>query len=441
MPIPQDDLRKFWHTSAPGRLTPWQQALALGLREASKDMYNGHVCVSWIASKLRKTDETGEAYSSDSPEHGSLSEFFKKVDQEEDDWFPGKHNGARRGPLPLLTKAKRARIATCSMAQKAEGFEPSVEVTVKRCPAATLNPTTKQPFCDKTIRKVWLQDCYDFTPQFPWKYQSPLQKSFLPDDVMEHRLSMIRAIEGFSNCGSESGWWYRHVVWIDPCASLIPRSRRQYERMKRAQTNKKKRLISDDARMYNRNLRGKEETLKQASFEVEKVHWLMVLARGKVSVHVLPEDWAVNGVGMATAVRSLVQVLRRSLGSDAQLPRVLFTDRGTGMYVPSGRIVHVFNKAVTESGFRTFWGEDAAKQSPDMGDLLLHETAVSWFRSQMRREKPKKLPWEETRDEWEARAKVCVRRINAKYNVDGLCHQFLERLQQCKKQKGGRLKK
>ena len=407
MPLSQDDLRKLWHTSAPERLTPWQQAFALGLREASKEMYNGHVCVTWIASKLRKTDSSGEAYSELSPEPCSVSLFFKKVD-EVDDWFPGKHNGGKRGPKPILTKAKRARIASCSMAQKAEGDEPCIEVTIQRCPKATMNTKTKRPFCDKTIRKVWLQDCFDFTEEFPWKYQTALQKKFLPDPVMAHRLSMVNVIEAFPNCGDNDGWWYRHIIWMDPCSSLIPRTRKQYDRMRRAQTNNQKRLISDDARMYNRNPGGRQETLKQATYEVEKVNWLMVLARGKVSVHALPEDWAVNGEGMAVAVNALPQILRRSLGKDAQLPRVLFTDRGTGMHAPSGRIVKAFNNAIKASGFRTFWGEGAAKQSPDMGDLLLHETAGSWFRSQMRREKPIKLPWEETREEWIARANVCV---------------------------------
>ena len=440
MPLSQDDLRKLWHTSAPERLTPWQQAFALGLREASKEMYNGHVCVTWIASKLRKTDSSGEAYSELSPEPCSVSLFFKKVD-EVDDWFPGKHNGGKRGPKPILTKAKRARIASCSMAQKAEGDEPCIEVTIQRCPKATMNTKTKRPFCDKTIRKVWLQDCFDFTEEFPWKYQTALQKKFLPDPVMAHRLSMVNVIEAFPNCGDNDGWWYRHIIWMDPCSSLIPRTRKQYDRMRRAQTNNQKRLISDDARMYNRNPGGRQETLKQATYEVEKVNWLMVLARGKVSVHALPEDWAVNGEGMAVAVNALPQILRRSLGKDAQLPRVLFTDRGTGMHAPSGRIVKAFNNAIKASGFRTFWGEGAAKQSPDMGDLLLHETAVSWFRSQMRREKPIKLPWEETREEWIARANVCVRRINAKYDGDGLCHRFLTRLRDCKNLDGGRLRK
>ena len=141
MAPPQVDLRACWHTAPPGRLTAWQQALACGLREASQELYGGHVAVAWIASKLRKTDATGKAYSQDAPEQGSLSDFFKKIDADPD-WLPGKHCGRKRGPQGLLTKKKRARIAESSMRQKAEGHEPSIEVTVARCPAATLNPNT-----------------------------------------------------------------------------------------------------------------------------------------------------------------------------------------------------------------------------------------------------------------------------------------------------------
>jgi hypothetical protein len=32
-----------------------------------------------------------------------------------------------------------------------------------------------------------LDDCYDIEPDHPWKYQYPLQKIALPDDVKEHR--------------------------------------------------------------------------------------------------------------------------------------------------------------------------------------------------------------------------------------------------------------
>ena len=76
-----------------------------------------------------------------------------------------------------------------------------------------------------------------------------------------------------------------------------------------------------------------------------------------------------------------------------------------------------------------------------MGDLLLHETVVAWFRGKMRRTKPQVLPWEETRAQWAARAASCVRAINAEYNVAGLCAEFPDRLQACMDQGGERLAK
>ena len=53
MALSQETLRDLWHSSPAGRLTPWQQARALALRDVSKEMYGGRVRVNWIASKLR----------------------------------------------------------------------------------------------------------------------------------------------------------------------------------------------------------------------------------------------------------------------------------------------------------------------------------------------------------------------------------------------------
>ena len=439
MDTSQESLKVMWHSAAPGRLTPWQQSLALGLREASKEVYGGHVYVSWIASRLRKTDCTGKAYSEEAPKHSSLVEFFHKVDADPS-WFPGKHCGTKRGPPPLMTKAKRARIASPGMRQKDEGHEPAVEVTLADCPVSTINPKTGKPFCEKTIRKVWMEDCYDFDPSHPWKMQLPLQKNFLPDDIKEHRLAMVRAILQTQEHGDSVSWWARNVVWMDPCASILPRSRRQYDKMRRAEIGNKKRLISDDARMYSRNLKGPKESLKQCGFESERISWLIVLARGTVAVEMLPEDWVVDGAGMASAVQRVPQILRNMLGDAALLPRVLFTDRGTGMYVPNGHVTHHYADAVSKAGLRLYWGANAKQQAPDMGDMLLHETAVSWFRSKMKREKPVVLPWEETREQWEARATRCVQAINEEYDVAGLCRAFPARMLECQEKAGDKLR-
>ena len=438
----QEALQELWHSCAPGRLTPWQQSMALALREASKEIYNGYVCLSWISSKLQKTDSSGKSYlrgEKSHPAHSSVKEFFEKVDADRH-WFPGKHSGTKRGPEPVLTAQKRSRIAASAMSQKAEGHEPDAAVTIVRCPVATLNPNTQRPFCEKTIRKVFLEDCYDFDPDFPWKLQRPLQKMFLPDDIKDHRLTMSRYILEHTLHGEDPSWWLRNVVWIDPCASILPRSRKQYDKMRRAELRDRKRLISDDAREYSRNLKGPRESLKQASWDAERVSWMVVLARGKVAMQILPEDWTLTAEGMVAAIKGLTSTLRRMLGANGRLPRTLFTDRGTGMYIPAGQACSAFAEAVADEGFRLYWGADAVRQSPDMGDMLLHETAVSWIRARLRREKPEVHPWLESREQWSARAQRVLRNINMEYDVDGLCRAFPARLHNCVEGLGERLR-
>ena len=252
---------------------------------------------------------------------------------------------------------------------------------------------------------------------------------------------MARRILHSHEQGSSSQWWSRNVVWLDPCASILPRTRRQYDRMRQADLGNKRRYISDDARGYSRNLRGPKEALKQASHEAMRISWIVVLARGRMAIEMLPEDWALNGDGMAHVVASLPGVLRRMLGPGSTLPRTLFTDRGTGMYSPMGMVVHAYADAVASAGFRLYWGANAAEQAPDMGDLLLHETAVAWFRGKMRRTKPTVVPWEETRAQWAARASRCVKAINSEYNAKGLCAEFPARLRKCMENEGERLAK
>ena len=155
----------------------------------------------------------------------------------------------------------------------------------------------------------------------------------------------------------------------------------------------------------------------------------------------LPASWALNGDGMADVVASPPQMLRRMLGPRALLPRTLFTDRGTGMYTSLGQVVHAYATAAGIAGFRLYWGDNAVEQAPDMGDLLLHETVVAWFRGKMRRTKPQVLPWEETRAQRAARVASCVWAISAEYNVAGLCAEFPDRLQACIDQGGERLAK
>ena len=76
-----------------------------------------------------------------------------------------------------------------------------------------------------------------------------------------------------------------------------------------------------------------------------------------------------------------------------------------------------------------------------MGDMLLHETAVSWLRYALRRTKPDVLPWRETQEQWARRARKAITHINKEYNVSGLCREFPMRLADVVKGQGERLQK
>ena len=157
--------------------------------------------------------------------------------------------------------------------------------------------------------------------------------------------------------------------------------------------------------------------------------------------HIVPPDWQLDGTGLAEFVDRLPRVLQRLLGPTARLPRTVFTDRGTGMYSPLGAIVHSYEAAVRRNGFRTFWGADASLQSPDMPDILLHETAVAMFRKRMRAERPAVLPWMETTAQWAERASRVVQWMNAECELGALCKGFPGRLEGVIKSDGERLRK
>ena len=387
--ISQDALRALWTSAPNGRLCPWEVAKALGLREASRELHGGAPRLPWIAGRLEKVG-------GGSPSTQALHELFAKIDADPE-WFPGKHTGAKRGPKPVLTPGKRKAIAASAMsAKRRRGEEPCVAAIVQACPASTWNPNTGAPFTDRKIREVFQEDCYDIDPDHPWKFQPTASKVYLPKAVKEHRMTMARYILRYKQ---KPAWWAQHVVWFDPCSSIIPGSQRQWENMRQA-IKGGKRWISDNAKMHSPSLKGPPTALRQRSWKGTKVDWFIVLARGKVHVEVMPESWTLSGMGLAQFVDRLPAILKKMLGPRARVPRHVFTDRGTGLYGPAGKAVQEYAAAVEAAGFTLYWGRDAGRQSPDMGDVLLHETAVAWLRKRLAREKPDVPPWQETTALW-----------------------------------------
>ena len=93
---------------------------------------------------------------------------------------------------------------------------------------------------------------------------------------------------------------------------------------------------------------------------------------------------------------------------------------------------------ILEGGFRPFAGDFAAEQPPDIPDVLLHETAISWVKLREGRTKPAR-PWEETREAFKVRMRGIAQEVNAHCDVEGLCQGFVKRLEEVVELKGGRL--
>ena len=96
-----------------------------------------------------------------------------------------------------------------------------------------------------------------------------------------------------------------------------------------------------------------------------------------------------------------------------------------------GTITGDYESACREHGFKLWAGSNSKNgphaQPPDVADVVLHETAISWLRREEAESRPV-APWNETPEELEKRLQQAVARINKDFNVRGLCMEFPDRL-------------
>ena len=163
--------------------------------------------------------------------------------------------------------------------------------------------------------------------------------------------------------------------------------------------------------------------------------FFVALTRGVFGLKVFLPKAAFPGetpVGARMMVRGLPALLRKMLGPAARLPRTVFSDRGPGFYHRRwGTITGAYESACRATGFTPWAGvnskEGPRAQPPDIGDVLLHETAVAWFRREEEKTRPQR-PWTETPEMLEKRIQAAVTKINNVFDVHGLCMEFPDRL-------------
>ena len=158
----------------------------------------------------------------------------------------------------------------------------------------------------------------------------------------------------------------------------------------------------------------------------------------------MPEGWQPDSKGMATFVGELPKILKRMLGKKARKPKVLFTDRGAGMYIPrTGEVTGKYKAAIKNHGFRLYSGNNAKEygQPSDVADILLHKTAIACFKMNLKRTRPQTKPWLETHEMFTKRVAGVVKEANAKCDFRELCCEYPTRLEKLKEKKGDRLRK
>ena len=197
---------------------------------------------------------------------------------------------------------------------------------------------------------------------------------------------------------------------------------------------------SRKTRKQSANLRGKAEALKQRSWDTIRVWWAPVLARGKLHLELLGEDFPGETPAGAAILVSKVRAALNIRFQGSRPPRVLFTDRGQGFYALKGAAITAeYKAALAANNLRAFYGDSAAAQPGNLKDALLHETAVAWVRLRDTRTQPRHL-YKETVAEYGARLARAAQHINAKFDVQSLCRQLPERLDKLVALEGDRLK-
>ena len=421
----------WWLSGKKGSLAPLEQAKVWALLVVSRKR----------ALKLSDADVAAEVVKVGGGHPTKQAIQLLRQQLETDlEWYPGKltENAGKRGPKTTFTSQKRRAVARSAMAVKAAGEEPSVAAIIARCPKATWNPRTKAPYAKERVLEVFRTECYDKDPEHPWQHVAPLQKTALSTNLKEARVKWGTTL--LEECAN-NGWYARHCIWIDPCSTIVTSSPKAAFDEQQARHGKGPRWMSEDSRLYSRNLRASPYAGKQERWGDKRQWWFVVLFRGLVHFEFMPDGWEQTGDGMAHFIAKLPGILASRLGDDA-MPRVIFSDRGPGFYQSSsGHIVATYAQALQAHGFRPFAGSDASGQPPDVPDVLLHETVVGWTRSYL-----KKHPAKRSTDlaanvaGWREAMAECRRHLEAERDIDDPCRSFPGRLRAPIASRGERLK-
>jgi len=375
------------------------------------------------------------------PCQNSLKTLFGKIDTDKN-WHPGKRDpdASVTDPKPILRGAKRTAVAAAAMALKRRGREPTYSAVVSQCPVAVNNPDTGYAVDPRAVYKVIGEDCFDKDPEYPWRNQQRISKKGLTAAAMERRYAFGKEVQLFCATRQSPTWQYDNLVWTDICNSIIARSDKKADEMALARKAGKG-WASDDSRYAPENQRGDPNALKMKGSDTERFYWAPILTRGKLHVEILPPGFPGDTqAGAAILIQKVRAALNIRFPDRTDQPSVVAVDRGNGFYVQiTGDVTPTYAAALRTHGLRNFMGRNCGAQPGQLGDALLHETAVAWIRHIERNTVPMRAR-EETYEDFGARIKSIVNHINRNHDVEGLCRGFPKRIQGLVDGKGAKLR-
>ena len=317
----QEELANLWLQGPEDRLCGREQAKAWALREVWLDQGNGeHGMYAFIAARVKKT-KNGKPRGQP-PTGQSVKEFLEKIDADPD-WFPGKHCGEKRGPKRILTSANVANIVSAAKRLKTAGDEPTYAAVVAACPKATLNPKTGLPVDKSTLYAVFRESCYDDKPDDTWDHRNRLRRSALNDVEKQRRWEFAKYM---LNLERAARWFFANLVRCDLCNSLLPRTQKKANELALARKGGKG-WMSQGSQQSSENLCLPKQVLKLNSSDTVRVWWVPILARGKLHIEFLGDDFpGETPAGAAEMVAWFRAALNIRFQGSAP-PKVLFTDR------------------------------------------------------------------------------------------------------------------
>ena len=423
-------MKDLWLAGPKGQLSALEEVKAWALRELWKhDGRGSYGMCAFIAKTIRKNDGT-------CPTRDAVRKLLEHIDAD-DEWFPGKQRGEKRGRKRVLTGGKAAALCRAAKAIKRSGGEVTYPLLCAAAPNAVRNPSTGNAVDKHAVYSCLKQRCYDKNPDKKWGNRPRLGRGALTDATVKRRYDWSIYMRGQPHTPE---WYFENLVWVDICSSLLPTT--AAKAAEQALARKGNRVwCSEDALSDDENLRGDKRSLKMNSWDTRRVWWMPLLARGKLHFELLPDDFPGDRrEGAAAFVKQVrLGIGRRFPGAAA--PAVLFTDRGAGFYFAgNGAITPEFKAALADAGLVAFMGDSAAVQPGKLSDCLLHETAVAWMRDKERKTLPRQ-PWRESNEQFSRRMKGIVAKINSAFDVTGLCQQLPRRVEQLYSKQGGKLRK